>query len=95
MARPSGAAHLKAVSISVSAETNARLKRAAQRRFGGNLSALIESIAVEAERLDALDWLLQRAPPVDDEAFEAFMREAAGPQQKRLRRTAPGHARRR
>ena len=55
---------------------------------GGNVSALIEAIALEAERQEALDWLLHRAPPIDDRVFEAFMREMAGPRRKRARRAA-------
>ena len=58
------------------------------RAYGGNVSAVIEAIALEADRQEALDWLLQRAPPVDDEAFEAFMREMAGPKRRRARRVA-------
>ena len=55
---------------------------------GGNVSALIEAIALEAERQEALDWLLHRAPPIDDRAFEAFMKEMAGLRKKRARRAA-------
>jgi hypothetical protein len=75
-------------SVSVSSETKRRLRRAADRVAGGNVSALIEAIALEAERQEALDWLLHRAPPIDDRAFEAFMREMAGPKRKRARRAA-------
>jgi hypothetical protein len=49
---------------------------------------LIEAIAVEADRQEALDWLLHRAAPIDDEPFEAFMKEMAGPKRKRSRRVA-------
>lgn len=52
-------------SVSVTPETKARLRRAADRSYGGNVSALIEAIAVEADRQDALDWLLDRAPPIE------------------------------
>jgi hypothetical protein len=76
-------------SISVSPGTKARLRKAADRAYGGNVSALIEAIALEADRRDALDWLLHRSPPIDDEAFEAFMDEMAAPKKKRRRRSAP------
>jgi hypothetical protein len=75
-------------SVSVSSDTKRRLRRAANRVSGGNVSALIEAIALEAERQGALDWLLHRAPPIDDRAFEAFMKEMAGPRKKRARRAA-------
>jgi hypothetical protein len=75
-------------SVSVSSETEARLRKAAERAYGGNVSAVIEAIARETDRQDALEWLLLRAPAIDDEAFEAFMREMAGPVKKRARRAA-------
>jgi hypothetical protein len=64
-------------SVSVSPATKKVLKRAAERSFGGNVSAVIEAIALEADRCDALDWLLRRAAPVDERDFEAFMKEMA------------------
>ena len=72
-------------SVSVSPATKARLKKAAERGYGGNVSALIEAIALEADRRDALDWLLSRATPTDDGAFEEFMDEMqnAGRRKKR------------
>jgi hypothetical protein len=79
---------METFSVSVSAKTKARLRRAANRAYGGNVSALIEAIALEADRQDALDWLLRRAAPIDEAAFEAFMREAAGQRKKRPRRAA-------
>ncbi len=79
---------METFSVSVSAETKARLRKAADRAYGGNVSALIEAIANEADRQDALDWLLRRSPLVDDAVFEAFMREMAGPKRKRARRAA-------
>jgi hypothetical protein len=75
-------------SVSVSAETKARLRRAADRVYGGNVSAVIEAIALEADRQEALDWLLRRAPPVDNREFGAFMKEMAGPKRRRSRRAA-------
>jgi hypothetical protein len=75
-------------SVSVSPETKARLRRAADRAFGGNVSAVIEAIALEADRQEALDWLLQRAAPIADETFAAFMTEMNGPKKKRSGRAA-------
>jgi len=77
---------METFSVSVSAETKKRLKSAADRAYGGNVSALIEAIAVEADRQHALDWLLRRAPPIEDAPFEAFMNEMAGRKRKRTRR---------
>ena len=74
--------------MSVTAATKARLRRAADRAYGGNVSAVIEAIALEADRQEALDWLLRRAPLVDDREFGAFMKEMAGPKRKRSRRAA-------
>src|SRR5580658_3276654 len=48
-------------SISVDAETQRVLKAEAKRSYGGNVSALVASIAKEAKRQSALDWLLQRS----------------------------------
>ncbi len=79
---------METFSVSVSAKTKARLRKAAKRAYGGNVSALIEAIALEANRRDALDWLLHRAPRVDEEVFAAFMVEMAGPKRKRARRAA-------
>lgn len=70
-------------SVSVSSETRARLRKAADRAYGGNVSALIEAIAVEADRQGALDWLLSRGPGIEEKKFEAFMNEMAGPRRKR------------
>lgn len=75
-------------SVSVSPETKARLRRAADRAYGGNVSAVIEAIALEADRQEALDWLLQRARPVSDRAYADFLREMAGPKRKRAGRAA-------
>ena len=74
-------------SVSVSAATKARLKKAADRGYGGNVSALIEAIALEADRRDALDWLLGRAEAVDDVVFEDFMEEMQSASGRRRKRT--------
>jgi hypothetical protein len=70
-------------SVSVSSATQRKLKAAAKRSYGGNVSALIEAIAIEAERQAALGRLLRDAPPIDDAAYSAFLQEMAGPQRKR------------
>lgn len=70
-------------SVSVSPQTKARLRRAAERGHAGNVSALIEAIAVAAERQEALEWLLQRGPAVDDGVFEAFMKEMTSAHRRR------------
>ncbi|MCC6662328.1 MAG: hypothetical protein IT375_01230 [Polyangiaceae bacterium] len=75
-------------SVSVTPATKQKLRRAADRAFGGNVSALIEAIALEADRQDALAWLLHRAPPVDDRAYEAFLEEMTPTKKKRSRRVA-------
>jgi len=88
MARLKRSGKMETFSVSVSPETRARLRKAADRAYGGNVSALIEAIAQEADRQEALDWLIHRVPPIDDDAFEAFMREMTGPKRKRARRAA-------
>jgi hypothetical protein len=88
MARLKRSGKMETFSVSVSPETKARLRKAADRAYGGNVSALIEAIALEADRQDALDWLLHRGSPTDDVAFEAFMKEMVGPRRKRARRAA-------
>jgi hypothetical protein len=69
-------------SVSVSDETQRKLKAAAKRAYGGNVSALIEAIALEADRQAALDRLLRDAPPVDRAAYAAFLREMATAKRK-------------
>ena len=70
-------------SVSVSRATQRRLRTAAKRSYGGNVSALIEAIALEADRQAALGRLLRDAPPVDEAAYAAFLREMAGPKRKK------------
>lgn len=80
---------METFSVSVSVETRARLRRSADRAYGGNVSALIEAIALAADKQEALDWLLYRAAPIDERDFAAFMKEMAGPpKKKRARRAA-------
>jgi hypothetical protein len=87
MARLKRKGAMETFSVSVTAETKARLRKAADRAYGGNLSALIEAIAVEADRQDALEWLLHRGPAIDDVAYDAFVKEMA-PTKRRTRRVA-------
>ena len=87
MARMKRKGVMTTFSVSVSPATKARLKKAAERGYGGNVSALIEAIAVEADRRDALDWLLGRAEPVDEAAFDEFMNEMQGSGARRRKRT--------
>ncbi|HEX8791326.1 MAG TPA: hypothetical protein VF765_10290 [Polyangiaceae bacterium] len=48
-------------SVSVDSRTKRILKKHADRVFGGNMSALIAAFGREAEKRDALDWLLRDA----------------------------------
>lgn len=75
----------KTFSVSVSTETRKRLKTAADRSYGGNMSALIEAIALEADRQAALDRLLRDAPPIDEAAYEAFLKELTAPRKRGTR----------
>jgi hypothetical protein len=88
MARLKRTGRMETFSVSVTPETKARLRKAADRAYGGNVSALIEAIALEADRQEALDWLLHRAPPIEDAPFEAFMNEMMGRKRKRSGRAA-------
>lgn len=73
-------------SVSVSSETRRLLRRAADRAYGGNVSALVEAIAREAARHEALEWLVDRAPPIDEEAYRAFLDQMGGGQASKKRR---------
>ena len=70
-------------SVSVSRATQRKLRAAAKRSYGGNVSALIEAIALEADRQAALGRLLRDAPPVDEAVYADFLREMAGPKRKK------------
>lgn len=80
-------------SVSVSPETKEILQHAADGRFGGNVSALVEAIALEAHRQGALDTMLHRMPTPTDPEFEAFMKELEGARPSR-RSAAPPPKRR-
>lgn len=70
-------------SVSVSTATLRKLRAAARRSYGGNVSALVEAIALEADRQAALDRLLRDAPPVDERAYASFLAEMTGTGRKR------------
>jgi hypothetical protein len=88
VARPKRKGATETFSVSVSRETKTRLRKAARRGYGGNVSALIEAIALEADRRNALDKLLQLGPPIDERAYQSFLKELAGVQKKRRRSAA-------
>ncbi|MEJ7735566.1 MAG: hypothetical protein WKG00_41065 [Polyangiaceae bacterium] len=88
MARLKRTGRVETFSVSVSPETKTRLRRAAKRSYGGNVSALIEAIAIEADRHEALEWLLDRAPAIDEHAYAAFLSEMSPPKKKPARRAA-------
>jgi post-segregation antitoxin (ccd killing protein) len=88
MARLKRKGAVETFSVSVSPETRQRLRAAADRAYGGNVSALIEAIALEADRQSALDWLLARSPAVDDAGYDRFLREMKGSAKKRKGRAA-------
>lgn len=82
MARLKRKGTTRTFSVSVSRETRKKLKTAANRSYGGNVSALIEAIALEADRQAALDRLIRDAPPIDERAYAAFLEEMTGRRRK-------------
>jgi hypothetical protein len=77
-------------SVSVDARTKRILKRYADRLFHGNMSALICAFGREAERRDALDWLIRDAggSSLTDELREELAGEFHGTKRKRKKRAA-------
>ena len=59
MRRPKS--RVETFSVSVDPRTKRILKEHAKRRFGGNMSALITAFGREAERREALEWLIRDA----------------------------------
>ena len=59
MRRPKS--RVETFSVSVDPRTKRILKEHAKRRFGGNMSALIAAFGREAERREALQWLIRDA----------------------------------
>jgi len=88
MARLKRKGSTRTFSVSVSDETQRKLKAAAKRAYGGNVSALIEAIAIEADRQAALDRLLRDAPEIDETAYVAFLEQMNGPARRRKGRAA-------
>jgi hypothetical protein len=62
-------------SVSVKPSTKSTLRRIANRRYGGSVSALVETVALQAERLDALASLLEDANEPSARAYLAFLEE--------------------
>lgn len=61
-----------------SPETEQAAQEIATQRLDGDISPVTEPIAVEAQRRKALEWLLERAPPISDDELDALMRELRG-----------------
>ena len=78
------------IGISVSPETKKVLKAAAKARHGGNVSALIEELAEELKRQQALDrlWSWYGGPELTDEERRAFDAEIEGRKPVRRRKSA-------
>jgi hypothetical protein len=72
-------------SVSVDASTKRVLKKHADRVFGGNMSALISAFGREAEKRDAMDWLIRDAggSTLTDELREELDAEFAGTTRKK------------
>lgn len=77
-------------SVSVDAATKKILKAHADRAFDGNMSALISAFGREAEKRDAMHWLVQDAggSALTDELREQIASEFAGAKKKRRKRAA-------
>lgn len=71
---------VKTFSVSVDARTKRILKKHADRLFGGNMSALISAFGREAEKRDAMDWLVRDSggSTLTDELREELDAEFAG-----------------
>jgi hypothetical protein len=66
------------LAVTSSPESKQAVQEIAAERFGGDISPVTEPIAVETQRRKALEWLLERAPPISDDELDAFMRELRG-----------------
>lgn len=77
-------------SVSVDRKTKGILKAHAKRLFGGNMSALIAAFGREAEKRDAVDWLVQDAggSALTDELREEIAADFHGRSKKRKTRAA-------
>ncbi|WP_394823450.1 hypothetical protein [Pendulispora albinea] len=74
-------------SVSVDAKAKKILKAHADRLFEGNMSALISAFAREAEKRDAMDWLIRDAggSKLTDELREELAAEFRGTRKRRTR----------
>lgn len=77
-------------SVSVDAQTKRTLKLHADRLFEGNVSAMISAFAREAERRDAIDWLVRDAggSSLTEELREEILAEFRGNKKKSRRKPA-------
>ena len=83
MPRPKRA--VETFSVSVDARTKRLLKKHADRLFRGNMSALISAFGREAEKRDALDWLIRDAggSTLTDELRDEIDAELRGARRKK------------
>lgn len=74
-------------SVSVDAGTKRILKAHADRLFGGNMSALISAFGREAEKRDAMAWLVRDAggPSLTDELRAELRAELSGTKRRKKR----------
>ena len=77
-------------SVSVDASTKRILRTHADRLFDGNMSAMISAFAREAERRDALAWLIRDAggSSLTEELRAEILAEFRGTRKKRRRKRA-------
>ena len=77
-------------SVSVDARTKRLLKKHADRLFHGNMSALISAFGREAEKRDALDWLIRDAggSSLTDELRDEIDAEFRGSKRKKQKPAA-------
>lgn len=73
--------------MSVDTETKQVLKTHAERLFGGNMSAMITAFAREAERRDAVAWLVREAggSTLTDELRAEILAEFRGKRPRKKR----------
>lgn len=83
MKRPKGP--VQTFSVSVDAKTKRILKAHADRLFGGNMSAMISAFGREAERRDAIGWLVRDSggSALTDELREELAAEFHGAKRHR------------
>jgi hypothetical protein len=82
--RPRGS-KVQKISVSVSADDLAVLKKVADARHGGNVSAAIHDLTAEFRREEALDELLVwlGADKIPQEEIDAVQRELMSPPRRR------------